>query len=66
MSRKLTAQEEYQINGSGLFFFKTLLDPEKKLKIMEWYKNLSKDEQEFVDILRTESSDEAEFFKNGD
>jgi len=54
------------IDGSGLFFFNTRLDDKTKLKIVKWYKNLSNGDRKFVDILRNESSDKADYFSQGD
>ena len=50
------------INSSGLFFFLTKVNKKARLKIIEWYNNLSKEEQKFVNILRNEAIDEADYF----
>lgn len=54
------------IDGSGLFFWNSSLDYETKLKIVNWYNNLSEEDKRYVDILRAEASDEAEFYANED
>jgi len=54
------------INGSGLFFFLSNIEDDKKIQIIKWYKSLSQDEQDYVDILRSESSDETDYFHNDD
>ena len=50
----LTNKERELINGSGLFFWNSTLDERKKLKIIEWYNNLSDLDKEYIDILREE------------
>ena len=62
----LSKDDIFLINGSGLFFFDSRLSDEMKLKIVNWYCNLSATDKEFVDILRTEAIDEADYFANGD
>lgn len=66
VSESVSKEDRFLIDGSGLFFFNTRLDDATKLKIVKWYKNLSDDERRFVDILRNESSDEADYFSQGD
>jgi len=56
------SEEQELINGSGLFFFNSRLDDTIKLEILKWYKSLPGEHKKYVDILRTEASDEAEFF----
>ena len=46
----------------SLFFFLSDLDEEIKLKIITWYNDLPIEEQKFVDILRNQASDEADYF----
>ena len=62
----MTQEDKVLIDGSGLFFFNTRLDDETKLKIVKWYKDLSDDDRSYVDILRNESSDEADYFSQAD
>jgi hypothetical protein len=66
VSESVSKEDRFLIDGSGLFFFNTRLDDETKLKITKWYKNLSDVDREYVDILRNESSDESEYFSQGD
>lgn len=66
VSESVSKEDRFLIDGSGLFFFKSRLDDETKLKIVKWYKNLSDDDRKYVDILRNESSDEADYFSQGD
>ena len=66
VSDSVSKEDRFLIDGSGLFFFNTRLDDETKLKITKWYKNLSDVDREYVDILRNESSDESEYFSQGD
>ena len=54
------------INGSGLFFWNTMLDNNTKLEIVNWYNSLSKEEQKYVDILRDEAKEDAYFSANED
>ena len=64
---KLTENNNHElINGSGLFFFKSDLDESTKLKIVEWYNKLPENERNYVDLLRSEASDEQYFNSNGD
>ena len=66
VSESVSKEDRFLIDGSGLFFFNTRLDDETKLKITKWYKNLSDVDRGYVDILRSESSDESEYFSQGD
>jgi len=59
---ELTKEDMYLINGSGLFFFKSNLDGPTQLKIVKWYNNLSDEDRKYVDLLRSEASDNADFF----
>ena len=63
---ELTHEQELEINGSGLFFFQTDLEANKQLEILNWHNSLTKQQKEFVRILRHEASEEAEFFAQGD
>jgi hypothetical protein len=36
------------------------------LEIAKWYKNLSDEHREFVDIIRSEAIDETDFFSGDD
>ncbi len=66
VSESVSKEDRLLIDGSGLFFFKTRLGDETKLKITKWYKNISDVDREYVDILRNEASDESEYFSQGD
>lgn len=66
VSGSVSKEDEFLINGSGLFFFRSRLDDRKKLEIAKWYKNLSDEHREFVDIIRSEAIDETDFFSSGD
>ncbi|MCK9319402.1 hypothetical protein [Methanoculleus sp.] len=66
VSGSVSKEDKFLINGSGLFFFKSRLDDKKKLEIAKWYKNLSDEHREFVDIIRSEAIDETDFFSQGD
>lgn len=55
-----------RINGSGLFFFKSDLEDEEKLEILNWHSKLPENEKRYVRLLRSEVSQEAEFFAQGD
>jgi len=66
VSGSVSKEDGFLINGSGLFFFKSRLDNKKKLEITKWYKNLSDEHREFVDIIRSEAIDETDFFSGGD
>lgn len=66
VSSSVSKEDKFLINGSDLFFFKSRLDDEKKLEIAKWYKNLSDEHREFVDIIRSEAIDETDFFSQGD
>jgi hypothetical protein len=44
------------------FFFNSNLNNETKLKLTKWYNMLSEKDRNYVDLLRNESSDEAEYF----
>ncbi|MFA5585551.1 MAG: hypothetical protein WDA02_03280 [Saccharofermentanales bacterium] len=66
VSGSVSKEDKFLINGSGLFFFKSRLDDKKKLEISKWYKNLSDEHREFVDIIRSEAIDETDFFSQGD
>lgn len=48
--------EEELIVGSGLFHWNSSLTKETKIKMMNWYNGLSKEEQTFVLDLRHEAA----------
>lgn len=52
---KLTLEQEYEINESGLFHWNSSLRNDEKLKIMNWHKSLSQKEKDYIDILREQS-----------
>ena len=66
VSGSISKEDEFLINGSGFFFFRSRLDDRKKLEIAKWYKNLSDEHKEFVDIIRSEAIEETDFFSSGD
>lgn len=49
---KMTREDLLKINGCGLFFFNSDLSDEKKLSILNWYKSLPKEQQEYVGIFK--------------
>jgi hypothetical protein len=59
---ELSREEIHAINGSGLFYWNTHLDDQTKSKIFNWYKSLSEEQREFVDILRHEHADDQSFY----
>lgn len=54
-NESLTNEERYLINGSELFHWKSRVPDEEKLRILNWYKSLSQQERNDIDILRSES-----------
>lgn len=56
--------DEQQINGSGLFFFRSSLPTNRKIEILNWYNTLSQEQKDFVMDLRIEAMNESEFFSN--
>lgn len=64
--KNLTQEQKLAIDGCGLFFFKSNIEPAKQLEILNWYQSLTKEHREFVDLLKHESATEAEFFSSGD
>lgn len=48
--------EEEMIVGSGLFHWNSSLTKATKLKMLNWYNGLSKEEQQFVRDLRHEAA----------
>lgn len=64
---ELTEKEkQFAIDGSGLFFFNSKLSLDRKYEIYLWYKSLSREQQKYVDELRSEASTESDFFHDGD
>ena len=60
-NESITQEEEYSINGSGLFNWNSDLSEEEKLDIINWFNNLSTKEKEYIMILRDEArADEAD------
>ena len=53
-------------NYSSLFFFQSRLKKSEKITITKWYNALPKEQQEYVDILRSEAAFESEYFSQGD
>lgn len=58
---KTQNEKMQEINGSGLFFFKTSLSVDEQYKMLEWYNSLSKTEQGYVDAFRSEATSELTF-----
>ena len=58
----MNIEERELVDGCGLFFYKSLLPEDLKIKIANWYKGLSKEEQNFIDIVREEGKTEGEYF----
>lgn len=48
-------QDDFKINGSGLFNWDSSIPKETKLKMVDWYNNLSEEEKQFVEDLRHEA-----------
>ena len=51
-----SVSDDYVINGSGLFHWNSSIKKEVKLKMVEWYNNLSSEERQYVDDLRYEAA----------
>ena len=61
INENMTHDDEYLINGSGLFNWNSFLSNEEKLEILTWFNNLSKKEQGYIMSLREEAElDEAD------
>ena len=58
----MNIEERELVEGCGLFFYKSLLPEDLKIKIANWYRGLSKEEQNFIDIVREEGKTEEEYF----
>lgn len=52
----IPVSDDYIINGSGLFHWNSSIKKEVKLKMVEWYNNLSSEERQYVDDLRHEAA----------
>jgi hypothetical protein len=52
----MTTEEDLIINGSGLFHWNSALKKDIKLKMVEWYNNLSQEEKQYVLDLRHEAA----------
>jgi len=55
---KLTVEQEYEINGSGLFHWNSSLRNDEKLELVRWYKSLPIPHQLNIMKLREESYDD--------
>lgn len=51
----LDTSVDYMIHGSGLFNWNSSIKKDVKLKMIEWYNNLSPIEKQYVDDLRNEA-----------
>ncbi len=51
-----SVSDDYIINGSGLFHWNSSIKKDVKLKMIEWYNNLSSEEKQYVDDLRHEAA----------
>ena len=58
----MNIEERELVDGCGLFFYKSLVPEDLKIKITKWYKGLSKEEQNFIDIVREEGKTEEWYF----
>lgn len=59
--------DDVLINGSGLFNWNSSLSKDSKLKIVNWYNSLTKEERQYVDDLRSEAMmDEMDGFHSHD
>lgn len=54
------------IDGFGLFTFNSQTSESYKLEIVNWYKALTPKEKEYVDLLRIEAVDSANYDRNAD
>jgi len=52
----MTSEEDLLINGSGLFHWNSSVKKDIKLKMVEWYNNLTPEEKKYVHDLRYESA----------
>lgn len=55
LSRNVCSDDDI-INGSGLFHWNSSIKKDVKLKMVEWYNNLSSEEKEYVIDLRHEAA----------
>ena len=53
---RISVYDDNIINGSGLFHWNSSIKKEVKLKMIEWYNNLSSVEKQYVDDLRHEAA----------
>lgn len=53
---KAVVSDDFIINGCGLFHWNSSIKKEVKLKMIEWYNNLSSEEKQYVDDLRHEAA----------
>ncbi len=62
----ITKEQRLELNGSGLFFFKTRISEERQLEILHWYRSLTDKERMYIDDMRDETRYDAEFFSHED
>lgn len=58
INESITVDEKFLINGSELFHWQSRVPDEEKLRIINWYKSLSQQERDDIDILRDNSYSE--------
>jgi hypothetical protein len=51
-----SVSDDFLINGSGLFHWNSSIKKDVKLKMIEWYNNLSSVEQQYIDDFRHEAA----------
>lgn len=52
------SNDDYLINGSGLFHWNSRIKKDVKLKMIEWFNNLTPIEQQYVMDLRQEAAND--------
>ena len=57
----ISNETKFEINGSGLFNWNSSLTDERKLEILSWFKGLTKEEQKYVNEIRSEGYDDGTY-----
>jgi len=57
LNESLKEEEQFLIDGSGLFHWNSSLSEETQLEVVKWYNSLDDQQKKYVDILRDESND---------
>jgi hypothetical protein len=58
---EISHDDQYKINGSGLFFFNSSVNDKIKIEVLNWYNELSQRERDYINILRNEAREESEW-----